>query len=76
MPIFIFSPVQIIITHPLIYPLISVVFSTWLLVALSKHFKISDLAKEKFKGLGWLCPVSAALIAFEKFFLFWLPMNI
>jgi hypothetical protein len=30
------------------------------------------------KGLGWPCPVSAALkiIAFEKLFLFWVPMNI
>jgi len=31
------------------------------------------------KGLGWLCPVRAALkkriIAFEKLSLFWVPMN-
>ena len=28
------------------------------------------------KGLGWPCPVSAALKnAFEKFFLYWVPMN-
>ena len=31
------------------------------------------------KGLGWPCPVSVSpqkcIIAFEKFFLFWVPMN-
>ena len=28
------------------------------------------------KGPGWPFPVSAALTGFQKFFLFWVPMNI
>ena len=69
-----------------IYPLLSTVLSTWTepetcfglshLVALSKHFKRSNLAQKNLnymhglksailaifqKGLGWPCPVSVAL---------------